>query len=317
VRTPLAVALDLEWDDLGLEAAALSHAGTRLVRLDQLQDSQSGDVVALLTEASGLTGEQMRRYPNLKVISVLATGYEGIDLDAARELGIAVANVAGYCTEEVADHTLALALSMARKLEPLRRRARSGNWSTVDIGPVARFADSTWGVIGFGRIGRAVARRAAAFGFAICAYDPKLDPCEIAAQGARPLELEPLLHEADIVSVHAARTGRADRMLDRRRLSLLKPSAYLVNVARGAFIDEDALADALDAGKLAGAALDVLSEEPPDPSNRLLQHPRALVTPHAAWYSDRAEAELRARGIAAVIDALSGRQPADLVAELR
>jgi D-3-phosphoglycerate dehydrogenase len=105
-------------------------------------------------------------------------------------------------------------------------------------------------------------------------------------------------------------------MLDRRRLSVMKPSAYLINVARGAFIDEEALADALDAGVLAGAALDVLTEEPPDPSNRLLRHPRALITPHIAWYSGRAEAELRARGIRAVIDVLSGRRPADLVPEL-
>jgi phosphoglycerate dehydrogenase-like enzyme len=118
------------------------------------------------------------------------------------------------------------------------------------------------------------------------------------------------------VSIHAARTGRDDHMLDRQRLSLLKPTAYLVNVARGAFIDEDALADALDAGRLAGAALDVLTEEPPDPANRLLAHPQALVTPHSAWSSDSALAELRARGIGAVVDVLSGRRPADLVREL-
>ena len=106
-------------------------------------------------------------------------------------------------------------------------------------------------------------------------------------------------------------------MLDRRRLGLLKPSAYLISVARGAFIDEEALADALDAGELAGAGLDVLADEPPGPANRLVDHPCTVVTPHAAWYSDSARAELRARGIGAVVDVLSGRQPAELVPELR
>jgi D-3-phosphoglycerate dehydrogenase len=185
------------------------------------------------------------------------------------------------------------------------------------LGSVRRSADSIWGVIGFGRIGRAVARRAAAFGFTVWAADPQLSEEEIAAGGAEAATLDELLEHADIVSIHAARTGRDDQMLDRRRLSLLKPSAYLVNVSRGAFIDEDALADALDEGQLAGAALDVLTVQPPDPANRLVHHPRTIITPHSAWYSDSAEAELRARGIGAVVDALSGRSPADLVPELR
>jgi phosphoglycerate dehydrogenase-like enzyme len=120
----------------------------------------------------------------------------------------------------------------------------------------------------------------------------------------------------DVLSVHAARTGRDDRLLDRERLALLKQTAYLVNVSRGAFIDEEALADALDAGALAGAALDVLAAEPPAESNRLVGHPRVLLTPHSAWYSDSALTELRARAIGAVVDMLSGRRPADLVPEL-
>jgi D-3-phosphoglycerate dehydrogenase len=313
---PLVVALDLEWHDLDPETAAVAQVGAELIRLDELHDAQCGDVVALLTEGSCVAREHLRRYPNLKIVSEFSTGYDAIDLEAAGELGIAVTNVAGYCTEEVADHTLALGLYLVRRLEPLSRQAREGRWINVEAGTVRRSADSTWGVIGFGRIGQAVARRAAAFGFAICAHDAQLDE-EIARRGARPAELEELLGQADIVSIHAARTaGRDDQMLDRRRLSLLKPTAYLVNVARGAFIDEEALADALDSGALAGAALDVLTEEPPDPANRLLNHPRVLVTPHSAWYSDSALAELRARGIAAVVDVLSGRRPADLVPEL-
>lgn len=312
----LVVALNLEWDDLRPERSALATVGAELVTLDELHPANHANVVALLSGGASVTAEDLRRYPALKIVSEFGTGYDAIDIGAARQLGIAVTNVAGYCTEEVADHTLALGLSLARRLDPLRRRALDSDWTTLDTGHVRRCADCTWGVIGFGRIGQAVARRAHGFGFSVCAYDPHLAAQEVRRRGARPSPLEELLREADIVSIHAARTGQDDRMLDRRRLSLLKPTAYLVNVARGAFIDEAALADLLDSGALAGAALDVLSHEPPNPSNRLLRHPRTIVTPHAAWYSDRAEAELRRRGIAAVLDVLSDRPPADLVAEL-
>jgi D-3-phosphoglycerate dehydrogenase len=314
--TRLVVALNLEWHDLGPEREALADVGAEVVTLDQLQDAQHASVVALLSEGATVTARDLRRYPQLKIVSEFGTGYDGIDLEAARRSGVAVTNVAGYCTEEVADHTLALALSLVRRLGSLSRQAEGGSWAQVDTGSIRRCADSCWGVIGFGRIGQAVARRAQGFGFSISAYDPCLSDRAISDHGARPAPLEQLLSRADVVSIHAARTGRDDQMLDRRRLSLLKPTAYLVNVARGAFADEVALADALDAGALAGAAIDVFIDEPPDPSNRLLRHPRTLVTPHVAYYSDSAEVELRARGIAAVVDVLSGRTPVDLVPEL-
>jgi D-3-phosphoglycerate dehydrogenase len=314
--TPAVVAIDLSWEDLAPEAAALSVVGATLVRRQELQDEQVESVVALLTDGTLVSGEEMRRYPNLKIVSEFATGYDAVDLAVARELGVAVTNVAGYCTEEVADHTLALALTLVRKLDSLRQQARDGRWFDVELHGVRRSADSIWGVIGFGRIGQSVASRAGGFGFSIWACDPKLSDGQIRDRGARPATLDELLKHSDVVSVHAARTGADDGMLDARRLALLKPSAYLINVARGAFIDEGALAAALDAGTLAGAALDVLTDAPPDPANRLLRHPRVLVTPHSAWYSDSAEAELRARGIGAVVDVLSGRRPADLVPEL-
>ena len=316
MSTCLVVALNLEWDDLGPEREALAAVGAEVVRLDELQEAQLPSVVALLSEGATVTASDLCRYPELKVVSEFGTGYDGIDVEAARRRGAAVTNVAGYCTEEVADHTLALAMSLVRRLGSLSRQAEGGSWEQVDTGSVRRCADSCWGVIGFGRIGQAVARRALGFGFFVSAYDPHLSDQTISDHGARPTPLEQLLSEADVVSIHAVRTGQDDQMLDRRRLSLLKRTAYLINVARGAFVDEEALGDALDVGALAGAALDVLTDEPPDPSNRLLRHPRTLVTPHVAYYSDSAEVELRARGIAAVVDVLSGRTPVDLVPEL-
>ena len=316
-QNALAVAIDLEWDDdFAVERAALAPLSVEVVPKPELRESQASSVVALLTAGSRVSREDMRRNPNLRVISEFGTGYDGIDLDAAREIGIAVTNVAGYCTDEVADHTLALALNLTRRIESLSEQARSGRWAWVDTGSVRRSRDSTWGIIGFGRIGRAVARRAVAFGFVARAYDPRVIDAEVVRHGAKPTALDDLLRSADILSINASRTGHDDRMLDRRRLALLKPTAYLINVARGALIDEAALADALDRGALAGAALDVLVDEPPATNDRLLRHPKVLVTPHSAWYSDAAALELRTRGIRAVIDVLSGRRPADLVLEL-
>lgn len=313
----LVVALNLEWDDLRPERAALGELGAQLVRPSELQESELSQVVALLSEGARITADELRRYPHLEIVSEFGTGYDSIDLAAARELGVAVTNVAGYCTEEVADHTLALGLSLVRRLGPLNAQGRGGEWIQPDKGTILSGSDLSWGVIGFGRIGRAVARRARAFGFSLYAFDPEVAEDEVRRHGARSVGLDELIARADVLSIHAARTGQDDRMLDRRRLSLMKPTAYVVNVARGEFIDEKALADALDAGRLAGAALDVVTDEPPHRSNRLLGHPRTLVTPHVAWFSDRAESELRARGIRAVVDVLSGRQPADLVPELR
>jgi D-3-phosphoglycerate dehydrogenase len=317
VYPALAVVHDQEWDDdYALERAALATIGVGLIRGDELREDMVSSVVALLTAGTRVTEHDLGRYPRLRVVSEFGTGYDGIDLDAAGRLGISVTNVSGYCTEEVADHTLALALGLVRRVQSLVAQARDGRWAAVDTGSVRRSADSTWGIVGFGRIGRAVARRAMAFGFTVCTYDPEVDRSEIRACGVEPLELDDLLRRADVVSIHAARTGLDDRMLDRRRISLLKPTAYLVNVARGALTDEDALIDALDGGVLAGAALDVLADEPPGPEHRLLHHPRVLVTPHSAWYSDAAAIELRTRGIGAVLDVLAGRRPADLVPEL-
>jgi D-3-phosphoglycerate dehydrogenase / 2-oxoglutarate reductase len=313
----LVVALNLEWDDLEREQAALAQVGAQLIRFDQLEENSQSRVVALLSEGARVTAADLRRYSRLEIVSEFGTGYDAIDVAAARQLGIAVTNVAGYCTEEVADHTLALALTLVRRLESLAQQAQDGRWWGIDTGSVQRCADMNWGVIGFGRIGRAVARRARSFGFSVDAFDPQLGEDEVKRHGARSVSLEELLGRADVVSIHAVRTGLHDNMLGRRQLSLMKPTAYLVNAARGAFIDEEALAEALDAGALAGAALDVLTHEPPDVSDRLLRHPRTLVTPHVAWYSDRAESELRERGIRAVVDVLSGREPADLVPELR
>ena len=316
-QNALAVAIDLEWDDdFAVERAALAPLGVEVVTKPELRESQASSVVAFLTAGSHVSGEDMRRYPSLRVISEFGTGYDGIDLAATREIGIAVTNVAGYCTDEVADHTLALALNLTRRLETLSEQARSGRWARVDTGSVRRSRDSTWGIIGFGRIGRAVARRAAAFGFVVHAYDPRVLDSEVLRHGAKPMALEDLLRSADVLSINASRSGHDDRMLDRQRLSLLKPTAYLINVARGALVDEAALAEALDRGALAGAALDVLVDEPPATNDRLLRHPRVLVTPHSAWYSDAAALELRTRGIRAVIEVLSGQRPADLVPEL-
>lgn len=252
----------------------------------------------------------LERTPRARVITFASTGYDGINLAEAAARGIWVTHVPGYCTEEVATFTLTLLLALASGLVQQTALTRSGAWSPDPVRPLRRLSGQTLGLLGFGRIGRAVAHRARGFGLRIIAHDPLLDAATITAGGAQPVDFETLLRESDFLSLHTYLSESNAHLLNARTLALLKPTARLINTARGALIDEDALLAALDAGRLAGAALDVLSIEPPDPQHPLLHHPRVIVTPHSAWCSEEAEAELWTRAAEEVARVLRGEPPA-------
>lgn len=244
-----------------------------------------------------------------RVITFASTGYDGINLAAAAARGIWVTHIPGYCTEEVATFTLTLLLALASGLVPQVALTRAGAWSPDPVRPLRRLAGQTLGLLGFGRIGQAVAQRARGFGLRLIAHDPLLDAATIAAGGALPVDFETLLRESDFLSLHTYLSESNVHVLNARTLALLKPTARLINTARGALVDEAALLAALDAGRLAGAALDVLSVEPPDPQHPLLHHPRVIVTPHSAWCSEEAEAELWTRAAEEVARVLRGEPP--------
>ena len=228
----------------------------------------------------------------LKVISRMGVGVDSIDLDAATDLGILVCNVPGSNTAEVADHAMALLLALTRRVYDAVRTTREGAWSTDRkltlsyFESVRRIAAHTVGIIGFGNIGRAFATRIRGFGPSrIIASDPYVQQSTADLYGVQLVALEELLAEADYVTIHCSATDETHHLINAETLALMKPTAILVNTARGHMVDGTALAKALGNGQIAAAGLDVAEVEPLDPSHALLQQPNCIVTPHLAGFS--------------------------------
>lgn len=237
-------------------------------------------VDANLMEAAG---------PQLRVISQMAVGYDNIDVAAAQARGIAVGNTPDVLTEATADLTFALLLAAARRLFEAAAYIREGRWQTWEPMALlgADLSGAALGIVGLGRIGRAVARRAAGFDLRVIACSPGLAPAEAAGAGAELADLDTLLREADFVSLHVPLNESTRHLINRERLALMKPSAILINTARGPVVDQDALVDALQRGVIAGAALDVTDPEPLPADHPLLALPNAIVVPHIGSASRR------------------------------
>ena len=239
------------------------------------------DAEVVLTNKTPLDARAIARLAQLRFIGVLATGYDVVDVAAARERGIVVSNVPEYGTESVAQHTFALLLELCNRVAVHAAAVQAGEWSrSPDFSfwkaPLVELHGRTMGIVGSGRIGRRVADIASAFGMRIIT----------ASTRARDRDaLVDLFRKADVVSLHCPLTPDNQRFVDRDLLRIMKPSAYLLNTARGGLVDETALCAALEAGELAGAALDVVSSEPIDPANPLLGAPNLIITPHVAWAS--------------------------------
>lgn len=247
------------------------------------------DADGCITGFLHLGEEVFSNCPRLKAVSVDATGYDTIDLDAARRHGVTVCAVRNYCTEEVAEHTMALMLAVARKLKVHQYRLeKDGVWAYKLAAPIYRLSGRTLAVFGFGRIGQAVAKRAQAFGLKILAVDPHLPPAVAASCGALLVSPEEAAEEADILTNHMNVSGETEAYFNDAFFRQLKRRPVFLNAGRGASVDEDALLRALDAGLISGAGLDVLREEQPDPrSHPLFGREDVVITPHAAFYSEQ------------------------------
>jgi D-3-phosphoglycerate dehydrogenase / 2-oxoglutarate reductase len=268
-----------------------------------------GDDVAGLLVWSPVSEAEMKALPGLRVIATCSVGFDHIDVAAAARRGVWVCNVPDYCIEEMADSTIALVLALLRGVVALDRTVRQGMWDDHLAGPLLRLQGTRLGVVGFGRIGRAVAQRALALGMEVWAADAVVAPREISAAGVRPVGLDELLRSCQAVTLHVPLTPETTGMIGRHELSLMPQGAFLVNTARYALVDEAALVAALESGALGGAALDVLSVEPPTASRPAPRHPRLIVTPHSAWYSLDSEREVYRRSTLAVLAVLEGREP--------
>jgi D-3-phosphoglycerate dehydrogenase / 2-oxoglutarate reductase len=265
------------------------------------------DVRGLLVDSHiPVRAEDLRRLPRLLAVATASVGFDHVDVEAASGLGVWVCNVPDYCTEEVADTAVAYVFALVRGIVALDRSVRSGVWDSHGAGALGRVARLRVGVVGFGRIGRAFAARMSALGCEVWANDPFVGARELETAGVRAADLPELLGACDVVSLHVPLTEDTRGLIGEAELASMRPTAVLLNTARGPVVDVDALVAALRAGRLGGAALDVLPVEPPPAP---LDAPGLVVTPHAAWYSPAAERARYAAAADAVRLALSGVRP--------
>lgn len=287
-------------------------------RLELIPINDRAALLEAAPHADGLLGvtqldtEVIRRLERARGIITVSHGFNHIDLDAATAAGIPVANV-WFCHREVANHTIMLLLAWVRKLPLLHNHLVEGRWRRDLQPPVASIYGQTLGLIGFGHIGREVAKRARGFDLSLLAYDPWAEPETAARYGVELVDLDSLLRRSDYISLHAPATPQTRHIIDARAIALMKPTAVVINTARGDLIDEPALYRALAERRIAGAALDVFEQEPVDPANPLLKLDNVILTPHAAGYSDEAVREGYRQGARQMARILSGRLPDNLV----
>ncbi len=282
---------DLTWNDL--EALGPCTVYDRTAPEDILSRSEGAEI--LLTNKTILSSDVIEHLPALKYIGVLATGYNVVDVEAADDRRIVVTNVPAYSTPSVAQLVFAHLLNLAHHVGHHAQTVRSGRWAcSVDFcywdTPLIELDSLTMGIIGFGRIGQNAAKLAQAFGMKVIAYDI-VKPLSM-PQGCRFVELDDVFRKSDVLTLHCPLTRQTEKIVNSRRLSLMKKTAFLINTGRGPLVDEQALADALNNGTIAGAGLDVLSSEPPKKDNPLLQAKNCFVTPHIAWATQAARRRL-------------------------
>jgi D-3-phosphoglycerate dehydrogenase len=308
-----AVVTDYDFPTLDPERAVLEAAGFELMPTQSRSEAELIDncrlADALLVEYAHITRAVVEELERCQVMVRYGVGYDNLDVAAATERGIWACNVPDYCIEEVSDHALALLLALARKVVALNNAAHDGRWDVQLAKPIFRLQEQTVGVVGFGRIGSTFGRKAAALGCRVLAHDPVLSGDQIAARGAQPTDFETLMRESDFVSLHLPLAPETRHLINPRTLKLMKPTAFLINTSRGPLVDSLAVAEAIQSGSLAGAALDVVEEEPLPANHPLVGLPNCLLTPHAAFYSEQSFVELKTRAAEEVVRVLQGAEP--------
>lgn len=309
---------DYVWPSVEPERAVLAKIGAELV---VAPDGQEETLVALAEDADGIltcfaqvTDNVVRAAEKCVVIGRYGVGVDNIAVDTATELGIAVTYVPDYCVDEVSDHVMGLLLDWNRRISLFNSSVKGAGWGSMPLTMrIMRLRGKKLGIVGFGRIGRAVCAKALAFGFEVLAYDPFVSSERAAEAGARSVDLQTLLREADFITLHSPLTPDTENLIGAAELALMKKDSFLINCARGPLIDEGALYEALRAGNIGGAGLDVLVDAHPSPDNELLKLDNVVVTPHVAFFSQEAVLELEERAAGEVASVLLGQMPDNLV----
>ncbi len=295
------------------EYRMLREAGHEMVCHSRLDSVEAAVDLArchgLIVALQPIDAASLERMPNCRVVTRLGVGYDNIDVPAATARGVRVTYCPDYGVHEVSTHAITLMLVMARNMDALLAASRAGKWDYTAMGTMPRLQEQVLGVLGFGRIGRATADKGKGLGMKVLAHDPMIPADAIAAQGIEPTDFVTLLQRSDYISLHIPSLPATRHLIDAAALAQMKSTVRLINTARGALIDEDALRVALRQGRIAGAALDVFHTEPPPPDHPLLHEPNVIVTPHAAWYSEAAKRDMRVRCAQDVIHVLAGEEP--------
>jgi|SRR5438105_1949122 len=263
---------------------------------------------ALLVTYAKITADTIARMPRCRIISRFGIGVDNVDVPAATEAGIVVTRVPDYCIDEVSDHAMALLLALARKIPLANAQVHAGRWEMAAVVPIHRLRGRVLGLAGFGRIPQLVAPKAAAFGLRVVAFDPYVPADVFARAGVEPVGFAELLTISDYISIHTPLVPETHGLFDAEAFRRMKPTACIINTARGPIVDETALARALDAGELAGAALDVMPNEPPIASP-LFERTNVILTPHTSFYSEESLVELQTKAAQEVVAVLTGRAP--------
>ena len=313
-QRPKVVVTDCDHPSVEIERKALNEIDAEFVLAncntedDVIEVAHNAD--GIINQYAPITRRVIESLKRCKVIARYGVGVDNIDVEAATEYKIIVANVPDYCIDEVSTHTMALILACARGITLLDRKIRDKKWDFTLAKPLFRTQGKTLGLFGFGRIARIVAQKALGFGFRIIAYDPYVSKVNL---GAKLVELSQLLTDSDFASIHVPLTVETRHSFGKNELKVMKKTAYLINTSRGPVMNEKDLYIALKEKWIAGAALDVMEKEPPDWNSALLQLDNLIITPHISFYSEESYIELKTKVAQAVLSVLKGELPRAIV----
>lgn len=307
--------LDDEWFSHDVEKGIYEENGfeyliTRSDTLDEDFQTFGKDADGIVAQVGFDFGRSyIEQLTKCKIIASSGVGFNHIDLEATKERGIYVTNMADYCIDEVSDHTIALALIVALRMRAYNDQIRNGEWNPLNTLPIHRLQGRTFGILGFGRIAREVARKIKPFGMKVIAHDAYVDEAAFEEAGVESVSLDELFDRANILTLHVPLTPETEGLVNEVRLRQMPKDAIILNTCRGAVINEADLEKVIKDGHIAGAGLDVLTEEPPSDDLPLLHMEEVYVTPHSSYVSVESEYELRSRTSNNVIRAVNGERP--------
>lgn len=309
---PLVAVTDSPFPNLDMAREVVSRIGGELQLAKSIKPEDILEVArnadAVLTTYAKITTEIVQQLTKCRIIARFGIGVDNVDIATATSKGIVVTKVPDYCMDEVSDHTMALLLSLIRKIPFSNSEVHAGRWEMPSVVPIHRLRGQVFGLVGFGRIPQLVAPKGQAFGLRVVSSDPYASKEVMAKAGVEKVEFEELVKISDYISLHCPLMPETHHLFNAQVFSQMKPTAYLVNTGRGPLIDEAALAQALDKNQLGGAALDVVENEPPSGSP-LLGRKNVILTPHTAFYSEESLLELQRKAAEEVVRVLGGQAP--------